>query len=174
MTSRVHNLACRVSSDMTSLQKLQVWCCTADLPAAHKQVSLNNRTLPHLRPSRQAVRSEPYTTRTLILRSDKQHGHMGHFYEHMSSNTFCAACVAVRSRSKVRSSASMLTGAISGYVTLIKSMPCRKFHRAMLQAVDKTLGVSFCKYDQLSTLLCISFEAIKGQPRVCILQSTIS
>lgn len=76
---------------------------------------------------------------------------MGHFHEYMPAHTFCSPGIVVCASTKVQK-VLYVSPRVSTNLALIKycALPCRKFHRAMLQVVDKTLGVSFCELACLS------------------------
>ena len=81
---------------------------------------------------------------------------MGHFHEHMPTYTFRAAGTVVCSCTKVRFITSRARLDKSRRPDQVRALLCRKFHRAMLQVVDKTLGVSFCKFRYCLCLICLA------------------
>ena len=86
------------------------------------------------------------------LASAGHHGDMGHFYEYHPPHTFCTPGPAVCSCPQARTPDVLVDHPLCLYGNILSIDLCRKFHRAMLQVVDKTLGVSFCKLGVLSLL----------------------
>ena len=89
--------------------------------------------------------SQTHSRQVIGCKSASHHGNMGDLYEHHSAHSFCTPCTSMRSCPQARQFADPVDSVQLDTAEQLTVDPCRKFHRAMLQVVDKTLGVSFCE-----------------------------